>query len=373
MTTKHTGLLWPDGKAYFFTEDRYVRYDATADAVEPGYPRRIADGWPGLFDRDIDAALLGVRGERAYFFQGDQYVAWDVAADKVVEGYPKPIADSWPGIFATVDAAVRWTDGTTAYLFGGTEYVKYDLATDTVAEGYPRPVADGWPGLLDGDVDAVVLWADGASAYVFQGDEYTKWDVAADTVVEGYPRLIADGWTGLPIGPLTDAPLPPPASDTPVAVENPGGGRIKDKTEPAASDLVTVEGNGGAKVPLHYLAARFWGLLVEAARADGIADPLLLPLSGYRSVASQQAIWEQALAKYGSEAEASKWVARPGGSAHHSGRAVDCWLGTGPNSENAPGQRKTAAWAWLVANAARFGFYPYDVEPWHWEYNPPAG
>jgi LAS superfamily LD-carboxypeptidase LdcB len=33
--------------------------------------------------------------------------------------------------------------------------------------------------------------------------------------------------------------------------------------------------------------------------------------------------------------------------------------------------RDTAAYHWLVANAATFGFYPYDVEPWHWEYNPP--
>jgi LAS superfamily LD-carboxypeptidase LdcB len=33
--------------------------------------------------------------------------------------------------------------------------------------------------------------------------------------------------------------------------------------------------------------------------------------------------------------------------------------------------RDTPAYRWLVAHAERFGFYPYDLEPWHWEYNPP--
>ena len=33
--------------------------------------------------------------------------------------------------------------------------------------------------------------------------------------------------------------------------------------------------------------------------------------------------------------------------------------------------RTTPAYRWLVDHAAAFGFYPYDIEPWHWEYNPP--
>ena len=33
--------------------------------------------------------------------------------------------------------------------------------------------------------------------------------------------------------------------------------------------------------------------------------------------------------------------------------------------------RASAAWKWLVANAERFGFYPYKNEAWHWEYGAP--
>ncbi len=31
-------------------------------------------------------------------------------------------------------------------------------------------------------------------------------------------------------------------------------------------------------------------------------------------------------------------------------------------------QSKTPTYRWLVANADRFGFFPYVFEPWHWEY-----
>ena len=29
---------------------------------------------------------------------------------------------------------------------------------------------------------------------------------------------------------------------------------------------------------------------------------------------------------------------------------------------------QTSAYAWLIANAERFGFVNYPFEPWHWEW-----
>lgn len=166
---------------------------------------------------------------------------------------------------------------------------------------------------------------------------------------------------------------PPPASGTcdMVALESPGGGRITDKDDPSPSDVVEAPGRY-RKVPLHRLAANCWASLVADARSAGIPEPLLLPTSGYRSRASQERAWERAKKKYGSEKEARKWVAPPGNSAHQSGRALDCYLGTKNDSANVGAQRKTAAYQWLVENAEGYGFYPYEAEPWHWEYNPPA-
>jgi hypothetical protein len=163
-----------------------------------------------------------------------------------------------------------------------------------------------------------------------------------------------------------------PTSFIPTPVEAPGGGRIKDLTEPGQAELTTVEGFGGKPVELHRLTAEAWTALVQAARSDGFGAPLLLPISGYRGVKRQEVLWQDALRKYGSKEKARKWVAPPGGSAHQTGRAIDFYLGGKNSSENAANLRKLSVYRWLVANAARFGFYPYEREPWHWEYNPPA-
>src|SRR5262245_51972606 len=79
----------------------------------------------------------------------------------------------------------------------------------------------------------------------------------------------------------------------PRAVETPGGGRIKNKAAPSRADLVTVIGVGGKRIELHRSAAEAWRALVSAARAQGIKEPLLLPVSGYRDPELQRRLWEQ--------------------------------------------------------------------------------
>lgn len=87
--------------------------------------------------------------------------------------------------------------------------------------------------------------------------------------------------------------------------------------------------------------------------------------SCYRSIAEQTTLWVKALNKYNNnESEASKHVARPGQSPHHTGRAIDFGDNGGKLNEN------SSIYRWLVQNGSRFGFYNYKPEPWHWEYNP---
>ena len=157
----------------------------------------------------------------------------------------------------------------------------------------------------------------------------------------------------------------------PTPVETPGGGRIRDKHDPAPGDLVTVRGVNGP-VQLHRLAGQAWAALIDAARAAGLREPLLLPVSGYRSRAHQARLYQLALRRYGAPGLARRWVAPPGASAHQSGRAVDCYLGDSNESANADALRRTPAYRWLADHAETFGFYSYQAEPWHWEYNPPA-
>jgi D-alanyl-D-alanine carboxypeptidase len=62
-------------------------------------------------------------------------------------------------------------------------------------------------------------------------------------------------------------------------------------------------------------------------------------------------------------------------SAHWSGRALDLNLGFLPGADptdstyaNRLHQSQTAAYAWMLDNAGRFGFVNYYYEPWHWEW-----
>jgi hypothetical protein len=94
---------------------------------------------------------------------------------------------------------------------------------------------------------------------------------------------------------------------------------------------------------------------LRRATADAAGDGVELDVdSGWRSRAYQEHLLREAIAKYGSEAAASRWVATPDTSAHVSGDAVDI----GPSG----------AAAWLSAHGAGYGLCRiYGNEPWHFE------
>jgi D-alanyl-D-alanine carboxypeptidase len=99
---------------------------------------------------------------------------------------------------------------------------------------------------------------------------------------------------------------------------------------------------------------------LRRAGSDAVADGVVLGVdSGWRSPAYQEHLLRQAIARYGSEAEAARWVATPKRSAHVSGDAVDI----GPS----------AAAAWLSEHGAAYGLCrTYANEPWHFERRPTA-
>jgi zinc D-Ala-D-Ala carboxypeptidase len=81
--------------------------------------------------------------------------------------------------------------------------------------------------------------------------------------------------------------------------------------------------------------------------------------SGWRSRAYQEQLLQQAISKYGSAAEATRWVATPSTSAHVSGHAVDI----GPSGAS----------SWLSEHGAAYGLCQiYGNEPWHYELRPEA-
>jgi zinc D-Ala-D-Ala carboxypeptidase len=81
--------------------------------------------------------------------------------------------------------------------------------------------------------------------------------------------------------------------------------------------------------------------------------------SGWRSAEYQRQLFREAVSKYGSEEEASRWVATPVTSPHVSGDAVD--IGS------------VEATAWLRERGAEYALCQiYRNEPWHYELRPTA-
>jgi zinc D-Ala-D-Ala carboxypeptidase len=127
-------------------------------------------------------------------------------------------------------------------------------------------------------------------------------------------------------------------------------------------------------VQLHKDAAAAFLNLTTEARASGV---VIIPISGFRTIKYQASLFQKAVAKYGSEDAAVRWVARSGHSEHHTGLAVDLGDEENPACDVEPPFEQTRAFHWLQQNAAHFGFelsFPrnnprgVNYEPWHWRF-----
>jgi len=127
-----------------------------------------------------------------------------------------------------------------------------------------------------------------------------------------------------------------------------------DGAVPDATTVFDDEVPGVAKLDSDLLGA------LRNAAADAADDGVEFVVeSGWRSSEYQEHLLREAVAKYGSQEDAARWVATPNTSAHVSGDAVDI----GP----------TTAAAWLSRHGAAYGLCQiYGNEPWHYELRPEA-
>lgn len=177
-------------------------------------------------------------------------------------------------------------------------------------------------------------------------------------------------------------PLPPPPlprrigrlwSEIGIPTDYPRGRGLPLQREAKRLVLVARAHDDGKPIRLTPRAAAAWRRMQAAAATDGLT---LLPLSGFRSVARQAAIVRGHLAKGRSLADTLRFVAAPGCSEHHTGRALD--LGSPDEAAHFEAAfDRTREFGWLKRRASEFGFtlsYPrhnphgIGYEPWHWCY-----
>jgi hypothetical protein len=83
---------WPNHKVYFFSGDRYWRYNEITARVDHGYPKLIRHGWNGVPGK-VDAAYCSYESKETFFIVKDliyrmQERPWPV---RVKPGYPRPL------------------------------------------------------------------------------------------------------------------------------------------------------------------------------------------------------------------------------------------------------------------------------------------
>lgn len=143
----------------------------------------------------------------------------------------------------------------------------------------------------------------------------------------------------------------PISADSSWGVATAEGGAIRDGEQPSVFDDSSPAVTG---LTPELLAA------VRSAAMDAKADGIEFRVnSGWRSKALQAQLLSDAIATYGSEEEAARWVATPETSSHVTGEAVDL----GP----------LRALDWLAQYGADYGLcQTYGNESWHYELRPDA-
>jgi D-alanyl-D-alanine carboxypeptidase len=136
---------------------------------------------------------------------------------------------------------------------------------------------------------------------------------------------------------------------------------------------VPLSANGSIR--LRSAAAAQYEAMSQAAAQAGMR---LVPLSGYRSQAEQEAVFFSLKAERGQDATTRAEVsAPPGYSEHHTGYAIDLGDSNQAGTHLTSDFADTPAYAWLETNAVRFGYelsFPSDnfqgvaFEPWHWRF-----
>lgn len=147
---------------------------------------------------------------------------------------------------------------------------------------------------------------------------------------------------------LTDGKVPGRTTAVPAPSGAPRGQLVKGYVHGVARNIrVSSIGNGKS---LRTDAAARFNAMKAAARRVGIT---LTPVSGFRTMAQQKALYAAYRAGHGNLA------ARPGYSNHQGGLSADISVGS----------YGSAAYRWLASHARAYGFVN-DVrgEPWHWTY-----
>ncbi len=257
-----------------------------------------------------------------------------------------------------------------------------------------RSLLDRWPFIaLSLATMAIVLWAGLTIRSVFtpQSVQPTNLPNAAVPPTTPLPSWIKTAppapLTQSSISPLTTLPVPatksPPAkAQTPTMSRRSSLPQARYGHLPYAEHLpeglVSIgtygQGSNQRSESLDQEAAAAFEKMVANAKANGVS---IIPISGFRTAADQEKLFERQIKRQGSPDAASRLSAPAGYSEHHTGYALDIGDGNHPEKDLKFEFEDTTAYQWMLVHAQTYGFelsFPNNnaqgvsFEPWHWRY-----
>ncbi|XP_022914436.2 matrix metalloproteinase-14 isoform X2 [Onthophagus taurus] len=180
-----------EGNTYVFKGNQYWRLND--QSIDPGYPKLIASGWPGL-PGDISSAFTYKNG-KTYFFKGTKY--WRYNGRRMDGDYPKDISSGFAGIPDDIDAAMVWSGNGKIYFFKGSKFWRFDpMQRPPVKSTYPKPISN-WEGIPN-NLDDAFQYSNGYTYFYKNGAYYRFNDraFAVDAATPAFPRSAAYYWFG---------------------------------------------------------------------------------------------------------------------------------------------------------------------------------
>ncbi|KAM4553645.1 matrix metalloproteinase-14 isoform 1-T3 [Fundulus diaphanus] len=135
-----------DGKFVFFKEDRYWVF-READVL-PGYPQPLHQYGRGIPTQKIDTAIWWEPNEYTYFFSGDRYWRYNEETRTTDRDFPKAIS-RWGKIPPSPRGAFLSDDGAYTFFYKGSNYWRFDNRRSEADKGYPRSILKDFMGCVE--------------------------------------------------------------------------------------------------------------------------------------------------------------------------------------------------------------------------------
>lgn len=160
----------------------YSMVDKETNQVMIGYPKIVSSyTWPGLsFTEGIDTAMYA-DNDNVYFFSDNKYVKYDLLNKKQVEGYPKTIKKEWIGMpFNKKITCAMYIGDNIAMIFNGENFIDYDLLkpkTPRVNLDIRKINKKTFPGINFNIFDEIVSFYDNNNIklYIFKGNKFIEY------------------------------------------------------------------------------------------------------------------------------------------------------------------------------------------------------